>query len=197
MTSSELAQKKIDAFVRDQLQPEAMLDFACHAALPVALNTELLHFLRVNFFLDESPALPYTAEFELLFSPLCREIDEDLYEVEPAIRDILLQRLYAMDRGERLQKVATLLWQYLDRYSSWDQRVELARAQQLTALNFLDPAKAEAWLAEVEAEVTKGAIVQRDWSIAMRQEISDRSRVGCNLHLIHRSSFVFYAPQGF
>jgi formylglycine-generating enzyme required for sulfatase activity len=192
MTIPELAPKQIAAFCRDsrterlcqRSQPEAdaMLDLASHAALPVALNTELLHFLRINFFLDSSSALPYTAEFELLFSPLFREVDEDLYEMEPAVRDFLLKRLYDIDRGQRLQKVATLLWQYLDRYSPWGncspegiyQRVELARAQQLTALNFLDSARAEAWLKDVDAEITKGAIFERDWYVAMRREISDR-----------------------
>jgi formylglycine-generating enzyme required for sulfatase activity len=187
MTILALAPKQIAAFCRNRPQPEvdAMLDLACHAALPVALNTELLHFLRINFFLDSSSALPYTAEFELLFSPLFREVDEDLYEMEPAVRDFLLKRLYDIDRGQRLQKVATLLWQYLDRYSPWGncspegiyQRVELARAQQLTALNFLDSARAEAWLKDVDAEITKGAIFERDWYVAMRREISDRTLV--------------------
>ncbi len=29
-------------------QEEALLDLACHAALPVALNSELLHLIRIN-----------------------------------------------------------------------------------------------------------------------------------------------------
>jgi hypothetical protein len=59
-----------------------------------------------------------------------------LYEIEPEIRDILLQS----DNGERLRDVASLQ-QYVDVDPRWRDRVELQRAQQLTALNILDPAK--------------------------------------------------------
>ena len=51
---------------------DAALKLAYHAALPVALNPELLHFLRINFFLDPPSPLPYTVEFEFLTSGLCR-----------------------------------------------------------------------------------------------------------------------------
>jgi formylglycine-generating enzyme required for sulfatase activity len=64
-----------------------------------------------------------------------------------------------------------LLWQYLDRYSPWNERVELERAQQLTALNFLDPIKAQNWLAMVDAKIGTGQTVERNWYIAIREEI--------------------------
>jgi DNA-binding CsgD family transcriptional regulator len=169
MMSLTLAEKRVNDFKNKY--GEVALQLAYHAALPVALNADLLHLLRINFFLDPPVALPYTAEFELLLSPLCREIDEGLYEIEPEIRDILLQGLCSIDNGQRIKDVATLLWQYVDRDAVWIDRVELERAQQLTVLNFLNPAQAKEYLAEGDAEINDGKIAERDWYVAMRQEI--------------------------
>jgi hypothetical protein len=168
MMSSTLAEKRVNDFKNKY--SEVALQLAYHAALPVALNADLLHLLRINFFLDPPTTLPYTAEFELLLSPLCREIDEGLYEIEPGIRNILLQGLCSIDNGQRIKDVATLLWQYVDRDAVWIDRVELERAQQLTVLNFLDPAQAKEYLAEGDAEID-GKIAERGWYVAMRQEI--------------------------
>jgi hypothetical protein len=168
--SIKLAEKRVSDF--EQKYGYLALCLAYHAALPVAFNAELLHLLRINFFVDPPENLPYNAEFELLLSPLCREIDEGLYEIEPEIRDILLEGLQSIDAGKRVREVASLLAQYTDRFDPWRDRIELQRAQQLTALNFLDPAKAKEWLAEVEPEIDTA---ERDWYVAMRQEI-DRSK---------------------
>jgi formylglycine-generating enzyme required for sulfatase activity len=170
----ELAKKRVKDF--EENHGEVALQLAFHAALPVALNADLLHLLRINFFLDPPKFLSYTAEFELLLSPLCEEIGEGLYEIKPEIREILLKKLYLLDQGIRLKEVASLLWQYLDRYSPWNDRVELERAQQLTALNFLDPIKAQSWLAMVEAKIADGQAVERDWYIAMREEIDRQAQ---------------------
>jgi hypothetical protein len=175
MMSVVMAEKRISDFERKY--GEVALQLAYHAALPVALNTDLLHLLRINFFIDPPKSLPYTAEFELLLSPLCREIDEGLYEIEPEIRDILLQGLCSIDLGQRVKDVATLLWQYIDRDAVWIDRVELERAQQLTVLNFLDPAGAKDYLAEGEDEINAGQIAAKDWYVAMRQEIDRYSQL--------------------
>jgi HEAT repeat protein len=145
--------------------------------LPVALNAELLHLLRINFFLDPPEPLPPTVEFEFLLSPLCREIDEGLYEIEPEIRDRLLAGLSQTYPAQRTQDIATLLWQYVDHHSPWGDRVELERAQQLTALNFLNPQKAQQWLAEVETEVSQGQTAAREWYVAMRQEVGNQVQI--------------------
>ncbi len=151
---------------------DAVLRLACHAALPVALNPELLHFLRINFFLDLDPPkqLPYTVEFKFL-TRLCRQIDTELYEIEPKIRDELLQELSKEYGSDRIRQIATLLWQYVEHHSPWADRVELERAQQLTALNFLDPAKAKQWLDEAQVNTGQAGGAEREWFIAMRQEI--------------------------
>lgn len=180
MTSTmaiDRAQRRVNEFrQRCGDYGETALHLAYHAALPVALNAGLLHLLRINFFLDPPEPLPYTAEFEFLLSPLCREIDEGLYEIEPDIRDVLLAGLTQTYDTERIRDLATLLWQYVEHHSPWGDRVELERAQQLTALNFLNSEKAQQWLATVEPDTSKGEVAEREWFVAMRQEIENQAQ---------------------
>jgi hypothetical protein len=176
--SSKLVERRLNDFKRRcGKDGDAALQLAYHAAMPVALNPELLHFLRINFFLDPPEQLPYTVEFEFLTSGLCREIDAELYEIEPEIRNELLRELVKRkDARQRIQDVATLLWQYVKDHSPWADRVELEQAQQLTALNFLDPAKAKECLdeAEVKDDVGSG---KREWFIAMCKEIEHLTQI--------------------
>ena len=105
--------------------PPALFDLARHAALPVALDPGLVHLLRINFFLDrpdEAP-LPPTAEADLLLANLCHEVGDGLYEIDPAVRDLLLEGL----SEDRLREVATLLWQYTTRRAPWIDRPMLER----------------------------------------------------------------------
>lgn len=174
----ELAQRRVNEFrQRCGDYGETALHLAYHAALPVALNAEFLHLLRINFFLDPPETLPYTAEFEFLLSPLCREIDEGLYEIEPEVRDVLLTGLTQTHSPQRIRDLATLLWQYVDHRSPWADRTELERAQQLTALNFLDPEKAQQWLAAVEPNANQGESTEREWFVAMQQEIENQTQL--------------------
>lgn len=169
---NKLVQRRLNDFKRRCGDyGDAALKLAYHAALPVALNPELLHFLRINFFLDPPSPLHYTVEFEFLTSGLCREIDTELYEIEPEIRDVLLQGLSREYGLERNREVATLLWQYVEYHSPWADRVELEGSQQLTALNFLDPVKAKQWLDTAGANVSPTEGAEREWFIAMCQEI--------------------------
>jgi lipid-A-disaccharide synthase-like uncharacterized protein len=170
IVSKKLAKKRVNDFQRKY--GDRALELACHAALPVAFNAELLHLLRINFFLDTSEDLDYDAEFQLLLSPLCREIDEDLYEIEPEIRDILLPRLQ-IDNGARLRDVASLLKQYICE-TQWDDRVELQRAQQLTALFRLDRHKSREWLKVNESQIVQG---EQDWYVAMNQDIHRQNEI--------------------
>ncbi|KAF3887978.1 MULTISPECIES: DUF7226 domain-containing protein [Nostocales] len=141
----------------------------------------MLHFLRINFFLDPPEQLPYTVEFEFLTSGLCHEIDTDLYEIEPEIRDVLLQGLMRRENApERIRDIATLLWQYIEEYSPWVDRIELEQAQKLTALNFLNPDKAKQWLDNSQANASKVGL-EREWFIAMREEIQHISNISTSL----------------
>lgn len=169
--STQFASKNIERF--EKKYGEQYLQFACHAALPVVVDSELVHLIRVNFFLDPPEQLPYTAEADLLLSNLCQAIDddEDLYELDRDIRDELLKKL-VIDYGiTRIKEVAMLLWHYTVRCTAWQERASLAAAQQLTVLNFLDPQQANMWLSVAETSV--GSIIQSDrrWFVAMRTEL--------------------------
>src|ERR1700744_3221687 len=128
------------AFAREY--GSGLVDLASHAAMPAVLSAELLHLLRINYFLDPPYILPYQAEASLLLSRLCTEIDDGLYVIDPAVRDLLLKDLIVRFGGTRMRDVARLLWEYNGRGTPWVDRPGLMEAQQLTALNFIDPSRA-------------------------------------------------------
>jgi len=146
--------------------------FLSYAAIPVALNSELLHLIRINFFLDPPNSLPYIVESDLLLSPLCENLGDSLYEINSEIRDYLLKELSSnQSKKEEINEVATLLWQYTQRSKAWLNNLQLDRAQKLTALNLLDKAKAQRWLDEKENELTSQSSSNKYWFIAMRKEL--------------------------
>jgi len=179
MATTDIAQKnarrRVDMFKRDCDQREhgsEIFRLACHAALPVVLNAELLHLVRINFFLDTSEPLSYTDESDLLLSPICQEIGADLYEIEAETRMLLRELVKDEQYGHtRIRELAGLLWQYVDQRSPWEEHIHLKRAQQLTALNFLNPKKAKAWLAEAEESSGYPESGLKDWFVAMYKEL--------------------------
>jgi len=169
----EDAERRLRIFERDY--PSALVELASHAALPVVLNPEFVHLLRVNYFLDPPVTLPYAAEAELLLSPLCAEVDQGLYLIDPELRDVLLQHLVEEYGSGRLRDVARLLWEYGQRSTPWLDRPGLSEAQQLTALNFIDPARAQDWLTRAEEGADAGTAVDERWFVAMRQDLEERA----------------------
>ena len=109
-----------------------------HAALPLVLTPELLHYLRNAFLRGQ---VPWVAEADLLLSDLCKEVGYEQYVMHPAVRARLITELRAEPGGqERVKEVARLLLQYL-------RRLERAGAgpgrdallvQQWSALVYLD-----------------------------------------------------------
>jgi hypothetical protein len=116
------------------------LELAYHVALPVAVDAGFVHLLRINFFDRPPEVLPFEAEAEVLLSPALREVGNDLYEVEPALREVLLLGLTTRFGPSRLRAVARLLDLYTDRTRSWQANAPFARAQRYTARFVLDPA---------------------------------------------------------
>jgi tetratricopeptide (TPR) repeat protein/V8-like Glu-specific endopeptidase len=167
------AERRVNAFERNR--GAQLLSLASHAALPAALDAQLVHLLRVNFFLDIAEPLPYAAEAQLLLSPLCTEIDDGFYMIGADERDLLLQRLVKDHGGKRLREVARLLWEYCRRGTPWAARAGLTEAQQLTAFNFIDPQFALAYLDRAEQGGRDGPFADRRWVVAMRQDLADRT----------------------
>lgn len=169
----EDAERRLGIFERGHGSP--LVQLASHAALPVVLNPDFVHLLRVNFFLDPPVTLPYAAEAELLLSPLCTEVDQGLYVIDPDLRDLLLQHLIEEYGSSRLRDVARLLWEYGQRSTPWLDRPGLSEAQQLTVLNIIDPARARDWLAHAEESPDAGTAVSERWFVAMRQDLEGRA----------------------
>ncbi|MET7425470.1 hypothetical protein [Dactylosporangium sp. NPDC005555] len=156
--------------------PREVIDLACHAAVPVAVDVGLLHLIRVNFLLDPPAAVPFEAEADLLLSPLVRELGDGLYDIDPTLRPLLLTGLSRRFGPARPQQVAALLEQYTVRASAWQDRPELLHAQRLTAVAVIDPPQAARWLARAEASIAAGtALLAREWLVAVRRSVGDHA----------------------
>lgn len=151
--------------------PDEALRLAYHAALPVAIDVGLLNLLRVNFFLD----MPFETEAALLLSPLFGEIGNGLYEMAPEVRNVLLVGLQTDYGSERVRQVALLLEQYST--PAWSSQPELEKAQQLTALSFVDPVRAAQWLETAGGDPAAGT-ADREWFIAMRRRLAAQPQAG-------------------
>lgn len=119
---------------------------ACHAALPLALTPDLLYRLWATFqrdCQDHDLAMPWIAVSDLLLSGLCAEVGHELYEMEPAVRDELMQQLKASPRlgPMRLRELAEFMIAYSApqlESADLDTR-DFAQAQQWRALAYQNP----------------------------------------------------------
>jgi hypothetical protein len=132
---TELAVREVLAFERRFGSKHLML--ACHAALPLILTPELLNLIHINF-LDEEQ-IPWVAEVDFFLSPLCRPIDEALYEVEPSIREVLLVELENQYGFERPFELAKFLQFYLNHKSGSKQSSEITSTQRWIAKAYINP----------------------------------------------------------
>lgn len=89
---------------------ESHLEFARHAAFPLALTPDLLYRLR-DYHFQPKLQVPWIAVADLLLSDLCGEVDEELYEMDSAIRQELLKGL----SKQRLQELSKFLLKYVKR----------------------------------------------------------------------------------
>jgi CRP-like cAMP-binding protein len=167
------AERRLNTFKHSH--GNALVQLAGHAALPVVLDPDLVHLLRVNYFLDPPTILSYAAEAELLLSPVCTEVDQGLYAIDSDLRDVLLQHLVGQYGSSRLRDLAWLLWEYGQRCIPWFGRPGLLEAQQLTALNFIDSARAQDWLARAEEGSGAGTSTDKRWLVAMRKDLQVRT----------------------
>lgn len=156
--------------------PPGVIDLACHAAVPVAVDVGLLHLIRVNFLLDPPVVVPYEAEADLLLSPLVRELGDGLFDIDPLLRPLLLAGLSRRFGPARPRRVAALLEQYTMRAPAWQDRPELRHAQRLTAVAVIDPPLAADWLARAETSIADGtALLGKEWLVAVRRSVGDHA----------------------
>lgn len=143
----EVARKRIEAFERRFGRTH--LIFACHGAFPLALTPDLLYKLWANFQRDihgKVLGIPWVAVADLLLSSLCDEVGRELYEMDTAVRNSLLNRLKEDENfGQlRINELSDFLLVYVgQQLQSNDQEVrDFAQAQRWTALAYLRPNEA-------------------------------------------------------
>jgi tetratricopeptide (TPR) repeat protein len=187
--SALLAERRLRQF--EARHGACLVEFAAAAALPVVLDARFVHLLRINFFLNADDPLPWTAESDLLFSSLCTDLGDGLYEIEPTTRTLLLERLAAEHGSGRVRDVASLLWAYLhQRPAPWAHEPDLERAQELTALQFLDPEECKRWVARAETAISGEAKAARRWFVAMQRKLdAGRSAAEWDI-LVQRRAFI-------
>ncbi|MUG95987.1 SUMF1/EgtB/PvdO family nonheme iron enzyme [Scytonema sp. UIC 10036] len=108
-----------DRIVDFAMYGRVYLEFACHAAFPLALTPNLLYYLRENFpFFNQQGKrldLDWLVVPDLLLSNLCHPAGYQLYEMPSAVRHLLLKLLQSDERfGDRqLEKLSECLLFYL------------------------------------------------------------------------------------
>jgi hypothetical protein len=105
----ERAVQKVDRFERQYEDDSAILDFACHAAFPLTLTTDLAYLLRQQYF----PTMKWSVAAELLLSSLCEVAGHNLYVMSVSVRSVLLERLVAEFGAERVDKLAGWMARYI------------------------------------------------------------------------------------
>jgi len=161
--SPELAVREVLAFERRFGSKHLML--ACHAALPLILTPELLNLIHINFLEEEQ--ISWVAEVDFLLSPLCRPIDESLFEVEPSIREVLLVDMENQFGFERPLRLAEFLQFYLEHKSGLKQRSEITRTQQWIAQAYIEPDR----VIEELLDLQESDLSQPDYLVSVSEQI--------------------------
>ncbi|OCQ97670.1 hypothetical protein BCD64_06110 [Nostoc sp. MBR 210] len=148
----EVASRRIESF--SQRFGEAHLYLAYHAAFPLALTPDLLYRLWSNFQHDihgEFLNIPWLAVADLLLSSLCDEVGYELYEMDKAVRNLLLRELQnnSCFGEQRISELSDFLLTYVrEQLESHDPDVrDFTQAQKWTALAYTKPSEAARELA--------------------------------------------------
>jgi hypothetical protein len=106
----ERAAQMVERFIR--CFDKSYLQLAYYAALPLVLTPELLNFLRVQFLRGK---VHWVAEVDLLLSDLCRQVGYELYAMDTAVRDYLLEDMSRQlpEAEQQMQEVAKALISYI------------------------------------------------------------------------------------
>ncbi|WP_226586322.1 formylglycine-generating enzyme family protein, partial [Microseira wollei] len=111
----QIAARRICSFAG---RGEHYLELAYLAAFPLALTPDLLYYLRANFQFDcqgKSYDIPWLGIPDLLLSNLCQPRGYCLYEMDSAVRHLLLKHLKSNPRfgNERLNQLSDALLFYI------------------------------------------------------------------------------------
>jgi len=128
---------------------EAHLNLACHAAFPLVLTPDLLYQIWAHFV----PEAPWTAVARVLLSRLCRQVGYEMYEMDIAVRNLLLKELKEQFGQGRFDGLGAFLTDYVAQRLTEDEpdTQNLAQAQEWTALAYTKPDEVVRQLAEALA----------------------------------------------
>ena len=157
-TKTRSATRRIESF--RQRFGEGHFYLACHAALPLALTPDLVYSLWANFQRDthgEAIEIPWIAVADLMLSNLCKEVGNELYEMDQAVRDDLLNQLQNDSRFglKQIRELADFVMAYVEQQlDSPDLDVrDLATGQKWRALAYRHPSEAAHSIATVLAQL--------------------------------------------
>lgn len=139
-----VAANRIEGFARQFEESHRKL--ALHAAFPLVLTPDLLYQIWVNFV----PEAPWVAVANVLLSRLCREVGYEMYEMDIAIRNLLLKELKEKYGQQQLNELGDFLLHYVEQRLKNDDphTQDLKRTQEWTALVYTKPGTATRELAE-------------------------------------------------
>lgn len=125
---------------------EVHLNLACHAAFPLVLTPDLLYQIWAYFV----PEAPWSGVARVLLSRLCRQVGHEMYEMDIAVRNLLLRELKEQFGQERLEELGEFLLDYVAQALVQDDpdTQDLAQAQEWTALAYTKPDEAARELAQ-------------------------------------------------
>lgn len=153
----EIDQSRLEALLEEMPSP-ADWWLISHAAFPVALTSDLLYKIWVNFRPQEQACDLDSSLLNvstILRSPICKEINTDLFEIFPAIRTILLDRLQQQfGRTSRQHDLAKFLTAYIDQCRSKIPSPAFAEAQRFQSDIYISQDAAAENLLQ---EITKGS----------------------------------------
>jgi formylglycine-generating enzyme required for sulfatase activity len=133
----QVAVAKVDAFVA-RFGHAGYRELAYHAALPLVLTPELVHYLRTKFLREAN--VPWEAEVDLLLSDLCSQVGYELYTLDTQVRAYLLAQMKGDAYWQQRQvEVAQVLITYVSHLSRIDphRRQRELDAQRLAAMTYL------------------------------------------------------------
>jgi CHAT domain-containing protein len=145
-TNLNIAVERVGGFA--QKFDRSHFDLACHAAFPQTLTPDLLYQIWLRFV----PQAPWTAVARILLSRLCREVGYELYEMDVAVRNLLLTEMKEDERfgKQQLAKLADFHTNYLKQQlgSEKKQGEDLTQSQYWIALANSHPNQVNRQLAE-------------------------------------------------
>ncbi len=133
---------RINAFLK-RFPDDRYLWFACHAAFPPAITSDLLYKIWLNVNPVKSSSSDGKANSpviiaDILNSSICRELGHDLYEIYPEIQQILLKELKLINPLGHVQ-MAQFIQDYLLYNPDKIPNLAFKEALEFTALSHLKP----------------------------------------------------------